>query len=86
MSHSQLTKRGRSQYVEVWNPRAKLFIHSCGLCGRIGFSPGILDEGFADTYEKQAIRSSLQSVLEPLHLDEQGRCAICAAHTPDACA
>jgi hypothetical protein len=78
MSHSKPTKRSRSQYVERWNPRAKRFIVSCALCGHTGFSPHILEQGFATTLEKQAIVEELQSTLQPLYLDELGRCTICA--------
>jgi hypothetical protein len=78
MSHSKPSKRGRSQYVEVWNPRAKRFIISCAICGHTGFNPSILDSGFGNTLEKQAIRGSLQRTLDPLALDEFGRCSVCA--------
>jgi hypothetical protein len=80
MSHSKSTKRGRSQYVERWNSRAKRFIVSCALCGHTGFSPRILEHGFAKTLEKQAIVGELQATLQPLHLDELGRCTVCAAN------
>jgi len=79
MSHSKINKRGRSQYVERWNPRAKRFVVSCALCGHTGFSPSILEKGFAKTFERQAIVQYLQSVLKPLHLDRFGRCSVCAA-------
>jgi hypothetical protein len=79
MSHSKITKRGRSHYVDQWNPRAKRFVVSCGSCGHTGFRPDILQDGFANTLEKQAIVKELQSTLEPLPLDESGRCSVCAA-------
>jgi hypothetical protein len=43
-----------------------------------GFNPSILDSGFGNTLEKQAIRRSLQRTLDPLALDEFGRCSVCA--------
>jgi hypothetical protein len=78
MSHSKVTKKGRSQYVERWNPLAKRFVVSCSLCGHTGFSPSILEEGFATTLQKKAIVGQLQKVLNPLHLDELCRCSVCA--------
>ena len=46
MSHSKKTKRGSSLYIENWNPRARRFIAVCALCGREGYRPSILEEGF----------------------------------------
>jgi len=79
MSHSKTTKRGRSHYVERWNPQAKRFVLSCALCGHTGFSPSILEEGFACTLARRAIMEELQSVLKPLELDAFGRCVVCSA-------
>jgi hypothetical protein len=83
MSHSKITKRGRSHYVERWNARAKRFVVTCALCGHTGFSPNVLEDGFANTLEKQAIVEELQSTLEPLALDELGRCGVCVAAAQD---
>jgi hypothetical protein len=83
MSHSKVTKRGRSHYVEAWNPRAKKFIVTCSLCGRVGYSPTIMDDGFADTLEKKAIRSELTRIHEPLSLDAEGRCEKCSERAND---
>ena len=79
MSHSKFTKRGHSYYVERFNPRAKRFIIECRLCGHTGFTPSVLSPDFASTLEMKAIRETLQSILEPLELDDLGRCPVCAA-------
>ena len=84
MSHSKKTKRGSSLFVESWNAKAKNFINECALCGRRGFSPTILEEGFVHPspnktdFEHNAIKAELSAILEPLALDELGRCDICA--------
>ena len=79
MSHSKSTKRGRSQYVEVWNPRAKKFILECSRCGRRGFRAEILTDEFQFDLERQAISRELQRILSPLELDDQGLCSTCGA-------
>ena len=85
MSHSKTTKRGRSLYVEKWNPAAKKFIQACAVCGAQGYHPGIDDDGFVcngageiSDFEHRAIRSELNRVFKPLALDALGRCAECA--------
>lgn len=82
MSHSKMTGRGRSQYVEGWNPAAKKFINVCVLCGARGYSPTIDEEGFTGDgkadYVHHAIRAELSSILKPLALDGLGRCESCA--------
>ena len=55
MSHSKMTKRGRSLYVEKWNPSAKKYINTCVLCGHKGYSPVIEQDYFCNTLEKKAI-------------------------------
>lgn len=79
MSHSKMTKRGRSQYVEKWNPAAKKFIVSCALCGSKGYSPSIEDAGFLSDSVNRAILSELRATLKPLELDALGRCKACAS-------
>ena len=79
MSHSKKTKRGRSLYIEKWNPYAKKFINECKLCGRRGYSPGIETEGFKDEPMHRAIRSELVATMDKLELDGLGRCALCAS-------
>ena len=85
MSHSKKTKRGNSLFVESWNPKAKKFINECARCGRRGFSPSILEDGFVHPspnktdFEHSAIRAELTAILEPLSVDELGRCEMCAA-------
>lgn len=85
MSHSKYTKRGKSLYLDNWNPSAKRFINTCSICGAQGYSPTIDDDGFVFNQgagfahcERNAIREELKSVLEPLPLDFYGRCANCA--------
>ena len=78
MSHSKTNKRGRSLYVESWNPAAKNYIHTCVLCGHKGYNPSIEEEGFCDDYVRRAIYRELTKTLPPLHLDEWGRCEACA--------
>ena len=78
MSHSKFTKRGRSLYIEKWNPYAKKFINTCKLCGRRGYSPGIEDEGFREDAMYRAIHCELVNTLPKLALDGLGRCEMCA--------
>lgn len=85
MSHSKKTKRGRSLYIENWNPRARRFIAVCALCGREGYRPSILEEGFekegvAPDFEHRAIVAELTRVYSPLPLDSLGRCEVCAGN------
>ena len=85
MSHSKMTKRGRSHFVESWNPSAKRFIVTCALCGATGYNPTIDDEGFVyneaksvKNFEHCAIRDELRAIYKPLPLDTLGRCPVCA--------
>ena len=84
MSHSKHNKRGRSLYVENWNPAAKKYILTCALCGKQGYSPTILDAGFfgdlthEGDFARRAIYNELTKTLECLPLDELGRCEHCA--------
>ncbi len=85
MSHSKTTKRGRSQYIEKWNPSAKKYINICVLCGRKGYNPSIEEHGFikddmrlGSDLERKAIYSELTKTLKPLSLDNEGRCSDCA--------
>ncbi len=78
MSHSKLTKRGRSHYLEVFNPEAKRFVVQCVLCGTTGFAPGVLAPDFADSPVRKVVVLKLQEVLEPLALNEAGQCEDCA--------
>ena len=78
MSHSKFTKRGRSLYLESWNPSAKKYINTCKLCGHKGYSPVIEQEGFRDEQINRVIYSELTQTLTVLPLDEFGRCATCA--------
>jgi len=81
MSHSKMTKKGRSHYLESWNPRAKKFIRACAGCGRRGFDPRVLKEDFPKDAEYSVIRQQLEEVLQPLELDAAGLCVVCAEHT-----
>ena len=85
MSHSKYTKKGKSLYIEKWNPSAKRFINTCVICGAQGYNPGIDDMGFihdnaqnVSDSEHRAIQAELKSVLKPLSLDSLGRCGDCA--------
>lgn len=87
MSHSKMTKRGRSRYVESDNPDAKRFINTCVLCGKQGYRPSIADAGFTGdssalrnkNFVHSAIYAELSRMMEPLALDGLGRCEACAA-------
>lgn len=48
MSHSKVTKRGYSLYIEKWNPSAKKYINICAVCGHKGYSPVIERDDFCD--------------------------------------
>ena len=84
MSHSKKTKRGKSLFIEKWNPSAKRFINTCALCGKQGYDPSIDEEGFVHPapdvtdHEHGAIAAELSRVYEPLALDENGHCEVCA--------
>ena len=83
MSHSKLNKRGFSLYLSKWNRSAKKYINICCICGSQGYSPVILETDFynrdPDTYtEKRAIYEELKKILQPLPLDDLGRCEVCA--------
>ena len=77
MSHSKFAKRGKSLYIEKWNPSAKRFINTCIICGAQGYNPSIDDAGFV-YFEHRAIRDELKRTLNPLSLDSLGRCDNCA--------
>lgn len=78
MSHSKYTKRGRSLYIENWNPSAKKYINTCTVCGYKGYSPAIEQNDFCTTAENKAIYEELSKTLCKLELDEFGRCNDCA--------
>lgn len=78
MSHSKLIKRGRSLYIDRWNPAAKKYIHSCCVCGQKGYRTEIENDSFCCTREKQAIFNVLVKTMSRLSLDEWGRYADCA--------
>ena len=63
MSHSKLTKRGYSLYIEKWNCPAKKYINTCILCGRQGYSPVIEDKDFCSTLENKVIYKELKRIL-----------------------
>ena len=81
MSHGKMTKRGKSLYLEKWNPSAKKYINTCVICGCSGYSPAIEQEGFCEISGNGAIYSALKRTLNKLELDESGRCAHCAKVT-----
>lgn len=73
-----MTKRGRSHYLESWNPDAKKYINTCKLCGFRGYSPVIEQESFCSDPMHRAIYTELTGTLTCLPLDEFGRCEACA--------
>ena len=87
MSHSKRTKRGHSHYVESDNPDAKRFINTCILCGKQGYRPSIEEAGFEGdggvlrnkNFVHSVIYAELSRTMNPLPLDELGRCEQCAA-------
>ena len=85
MSHSKKTKRGKSLYLDQWNPSAKKHVNTCLICGKQGYNPSIEEDGFihpspnVTNYEHCAIYAELTKVLQPLQLDSLGRCEQCAA-------
>ena len=81
MAHSKMTKRGKSYFVEKWNPSSKRFINTCKICGRVGYSPSIEEEGFLKESEHRAMYAELTAIYEALPLDDLGRCDVCAALT-----
>lgn len=79
MSHSKVSKRGRSLYVDNWNPSAKKYINTCILCGTKGYSPSIEDTDFCYDLEHQAIYAELTRAFPcALDVDSYGRCEKCA--------
>ncbi len=86
MSHSKMNKRGKSLYLDNWNPNAKKYINECKLCGRKGYGPAIEQEDFLSDKEKapfvfsvnKAIYTELTKTFTVLELDESGRCKVCA--------
>ena len=78
MSHSKLTKRNFSLYIEKWNPSAKKYINVCRVCGSKGYSPVIEQEGFCGSRKNTAIHRELTRTLRVLALDHLGRCEDCA--------
>ena len=79
MTHSKFRKRGKSLYLDSWNPKAKKYIHTCCLCGREGYSPAILEDDFVNDIERKAIYEELIRMFDSaLALDSFGRCKECA--------
>lgn len=84
MSHSKLTKRGKSLYLDNWNPSAKKYINNCYICGATGYDPSIEQNDFLNDpkrlgdLEFKAIYSELLKCYKPLFVDEYGRCTDCA--------
>ena len=78
MSHSKYVKRGYSYHFDSYGSEAKRFIVVCAGCGKQGFRPSVLEEGFANTLSRKVIRMNLEEALEPLHLNDARLCAECA--------
>ncbi len=79
MSHSKMTKRGKSHYIQNWNASAKKYVNVCKVCGFCGYNPVIESDDFGTTPPNGVIRKELMQVLPPLPLDEFGRCSQCAS-------
>ena len=86
MSHSKYNKRGKSLYLDNWNPNAKKYINECSVCGHKGYSPAIEQPDFSSDTDKdpftfsvnKAIYEELTKTFSVLELDEFGRCETCA--------
>ncbi len=86
MSHSKYNKRGRSLYLDKWNPNAKKYINECKICGYKGYSPAIEHPDFLTERDKdpnvfplnKLIYKELTKTFSLLELDEFGRCESCA--------
>lgn len=79
MSHGKFSKRGKSHYIDNWNPSAKKYINVCVLCGRKGYSPAIKENDFSDSLEHKAIYDELTKMFDSaLVVDDFGRCEDCA--------
>ncbi len=78
MSHSKFRKRGKSLYIDSWNPGAKKYIVACIQCGAKGYKPSISETDFDNSIERKAVKAELMSGLEPLSLDEGGLCEHCS--------
>ena len=86
MSHSKYNKRGKSLYLDNWNPDAKKYINECKICGYKGYSPYIDQPDFLSDTDKnpftfavnKAIYEELTKTFSVLKLDKFGRCETCA--------
>lgn len=79
MSHSKFLKRGKSHYIDNWNPSASKYINVCTICGRRGYGTAILEQDFIVDYERKAIYDELTKMFESsLTVDSYGRCEDCA--------
>lgn len=86
MSHSKYNKRGKSLYLDNWNPNAKKYINECSVCGHKGYRPAIEQPDFLSDTDKDpftfsvnyAIYEELTKSLSVMELDEFGRCKDCA--------
>lgn len=84
MSHSKYNKRGRSLYLDSWNPNAKKYVNECKICGYKGYSPVIEQPDFLSSEDpfafsvNKAIYEELTKTFSVLELDEFGRCKDCA--------
>ena len=79
VSHSKITKRNFSLYLEKWNPSAKKYINVCRICGHKGYSPVIEQDGFCCDRRNAAIYTELTKTLRVMALDHLGRCESCAS-------
>lgn len=77
MSHSKYNKRGHSYNFDSYGADAKRFIIACAGCGKRGFRPSVLEDGFATDLHHKVIRMNLENVLDPLVLNDAGLCEDC---------
>ena len=79
MSHSKFRRKGKSLYIDNWNPSSKKYINTCYLCKRKGYSPAIEEPDFVSDIERKAIYEELTKMFDSsLVLDSFGRCEQCA--------
>ena len=84
MSHSKVTKNGKSLYIEKYNSATKNFINTCSICGKQGYKPSICDDGFINpsaqitNHSHSAMYNQITKCYKQMAVDELGRCEICA--------
>jgi hypothetical protein len=72
MSQSKEKERGKSNYLDDFNPAARRHVVACISCGKRGSNPATL-ENETNPYIVQEI----SRMFEPLSLDDSGVCDVC---------